>query len=65
MRGLVQSARFFVLSYMHNEVQHPFKAKISETFAGEPSFRKLVMFCAPLNIPFALYLNYATNYATS
>lgn len=54
MRGLVQSARFSVPSYMHSEVQHPVKAKISATFAAEPSFRKLVMFCAPLNIPFAL-----------
>lgn len=61
MRDLVQSARFSVPSYMRSEVQHPFKPKISETFAGEPSFRKLVVFCAPLNVPFALYLNYATS----
>lgn len=54
MRGLVQSARSSVPSCMHREVQHPFEAKISETFAGEPSFRKLVMFCVPLNISFAL-----------
>lgn len=51
---LAQSARFSVPSYMHSEIQHPFKAKISETFAGEPSFRKLVVFCVPLNVPFAL-----------
>lgn len=41
MRGLAQSAMFSVPSYMHSEVQHPFKAKISETFADEPFFRKL------------------------